>query len=318
MEPSSDFYVILPSNVTAEQFPNNKTSSFKTPLRTSIHFNESVDWRCGLAEISFTHSYYNVQEGMTDIQFIKNVLEVCDAFEGEFSIAPYPNDGTIPAIQNPHYFPQYDSRLDEKFAIIDIDNMYKEKNIKFTKNISVGYYHNTEKLIRELNRNLPREHHKGLDFFNKTMFFINEESNKIEIKIRKGETLILNKKLADLLELPQNVLTGPPLFTPKKHVGYFGKKMIDLNSKYHSIYVYSNIIKNVIVGDSLSPLLRIVPGRGKDGDYIQNVFNTIYYYNVALDRADHIEIELRNVEGELIPFEYGNVNVVLHFKIADK
>lgn len=52
-------YVILPSNTPAESFPENKSSSFTTPLRLDTPTAEK--WRVGLVHIQIPLTFYNVE-----------------------------------------------------------------------------------------------------------------------------------------------------------------------------------------------------------------------------------------------------------------
>ena len=76
-----DFYIILPSNINAPEFPENRTNNYITPLPYPIEL--PGEWECGVAEINYCHSWYNVNEGDNEIKYvfksnekINNVLEL--------------------------------------------------------------------------------------------------------------------------------------------------------------------------------------------------------------------------------------------------
>ena len=77
----SEFYVTLPSNSYMQYFPDNKTSNFVTKLSTTLQLDG--EWEVGLAEIDYSHTWYNIREG-------KNSLEIYvpDKWAQEFSIQP--------------------------------------------------------------------------------------------------------------------------------------------------------------------------------------------------------------------------------------
>lgn len=56
---SEDFYITLPSNVKS-YFPENTVGNYKTKLSQKLVIPHDQKWKVGLAEISYTKSYYNV------------------------------------------------------------------------------------------------------------------------------------------------------------------------------------------------------------------------------------------------------------------
>ena len=61
---SEDFYITLPSNVKS-YFPENTVGNYKTKLSQKLVIPYSQKWKVGLAEISYTKSYYNVTRRQT-------------------------------------------------------------------------------------------------------------------------------------------------------------------------------------------------------------------------------------------------------------
>ena len=71
MQYTNDFYLTLPSNVNVGSQYLNKTNSYTTPLPATIELNGS--WECGIAEITYPHSWDNVRENNNVIQIIYHV-----------------------------------------------------------------------------------------------------------------------------------------------------------------------------------------------------------------------------------------------------
>lgn len=65
-----DFYVILPSNSSSKDFPDNKLFNFTVKLSQQLPVNEN--WVVGLSEIQFTSSYNNVRNGFIKITSSKH------------------------------------------------------------------------------------------------------------------------------------------------------------------------------------------------------------------------------------------------------
>ena len=55
------FYLTLPSNASLNEFPNNKTTSYRVKLPQSIDL-EGV-WEVGLYSISYPNTWYTLQKG---------------------------------------------------------------------------------------------------------------------------------------------------------------------------------------------------------------------------------------------------------------
>ncbi|KAL7070951.1 hypothetical protein ACQ4LE_009721 [Meloidogyne hapla] len=91
----------------------------------------------------------------------------------------------------------------------------------------------------------------------------------------------------------------------------------DLRGGFSSFAVYSNgLTENMIIGNSLSSLLRVVSVSGAmPGEYNEKIYDTPIYARVLPREINEIEIELRTLDnGRLVPFAYGTVLIVLIFK----
>ncbi|KAL3119389.1 hypothetical protein niasHT_003997 [Heterodera trifolii] len=91
----------------------------------------------------------------------------------------------------------------------------------------------------------------------------------------------------------------------------------DLRGGFASFAVYAKgLTENMIVGNSLSSLLRVVSVSGATpGEYTEKIYDSPLYARVLPKEVLEIEIELRTMtDGRLVPFSYGTVLVVLIFK----
>jgi len=97
--------------------------------------------------------------------------------------------------------------------------------------------------------------------------------------------------------------------------GEIGKYTVDLQSGYSSFAVYANgLTRSVILGNSLSSLLRIVAVENQVGGYVERVYDQPMFIPVLPRQINEIEIELKWLNGKYVPFEYGTVTVTLVFK----
>ena len=101
---------------------------------------------------------------------------------------------------------------------------------------------------------------------------------------------------------------------------YYGKTPWQLGHVYYGLYVYSDIIEPIHVGDTLTQLLRFVeiPNGYKFGDQVVLSYPDTQYIPVNKNEIDMIEIEIKNEYGELFPFEYGRSIITLHFRQINK
>ncbi|CAK5077198.1 unnamed protein product [Meloidogyne enterolobii] len=91
----------------------------------------------------------------------------------------------------------------------------------------------------------------------------------------------------------------------------------DLRGGFSSFAVYvKGLTENMIIGNSLSSLLRVVSVAGSNpSEYNEKIYDTPIYARVLPREINEIEIELRTMDnGRLVPFSYGTVLVVLIFK----
>nr|CAD2174367.1 unnamed protein product [Meloidogyne enterolobii]CAD2194222.1 unnamed protein product [Meloidogyne enterolobii]CAD2206851.1 unnamed protein product [Meloidogyne enterolobii] len=91
----------------------------------------------------------------------------------------------------------------------------------------------------------------------------------------------------------------------------------DLRGGFSSFAVYSKgLTENMIIGNSLSSLLRVVSVAGATpGEYYEKIYDSPIYSRVLPKEVNEIEIELRTMDnGRLVPFEFGTVLLVLIFK----
>jgi len=97
--------------------------------------------------------------------------------------------------------------------------------------------------------------------------------------------------------------------------GDISKYACDLRGGVSHICVYANgITDQMIVGDKLASLLQIVAVTGAPGDVIEKKYDAPLFNKVISKNVDEIEIEIRTLEGRLVPFDYGVVIITLIFK----
>jgi hypothetical protein len=197
-------------------------------------------------------------------------------------------------IQYPHMW--YNVREEEAWFRIKThsDGMLYKVALK------TGYYESAAKLIRCMNGvkdMLPEEH--------KVLFLYDDTTTKVTIDIEFGAFVELSPVLQSILGMNnQEIGIG-------RHEG---TRVVDVDRGFYSLYIYCSLLEPRLVGDSLVPLLRIVPIRGKDGDMITKIYENVHYMPVQQKHFNTVEIDIRNDTGRKVPFERGKVIVTLHFR----
>uniref|UniRef100_A0A914GTD1 Uncharacterized protein n=1 Tax=Globodera rostochiensis TaxID=31243 RepID=A0A914GTD1_GLORO len=90
---------------------------------------------------------------------------------------------------------------------------------------------------------------------------------------------------------------------------------VDLRGGFTSFAVYaSGLTRSVILGNSLSSLLRIVATDGEYGQVVERIYDNPMFIPVQPREINELQIELRMMDGQLVPFDYGTVLITLVFK----
>ena len=90
--------------------------------------------------------------------------------------------------------------------------------------------------------------------------------------------------------------------------------MYDLRGGVSQICCFTDIIEKVPFGDELAPVLQVVAVSGEPGQIIEKKYETPMFCKVNVREIDEIGIEIGTLSGQLVPFDYGIVVVVLVFK----
>ena len=245
----SDFYVVLPSNASYNEFPNNKLHSYKVKVPRLLP--NSGRWVVGLSEIQFPSTWYNVIGGFITVRWRA--------------------DGT--AI---------------KFELPD------------------GFYESITALMTVIKKIV-----NNAKINEKVVFYYDEIRNRVLLKVREsnGFGIGFSANLANILGF---IRTTGELYTE----GIYIEKPADINDGLTALYVYTDVVEKRLVGDSMVPLLRVVPTEPSRTKYQHKwiQFKNIEYVPAVSTNTDTVELNIRRDDGDIIPFDFGKVVVTLHFK----
>ena len=88
----------------------------------------------------------------------------------------------------------------------------------------------------------------------------------------------------------------------------------DIRGGTDSMYIYCNIVKPQIIGNSMEQVLRIIPVSGEYGDIVDKQFNPAHYVPVLQKQFGSIEITIKTDQDKPFAFQFGKSIVKLHFK----
>ncbi|GFU74675.1 uncharacterized protein F54H12.2 [Trichonephila clavipes] len=122
------------------------------------------------------------------------------------------------------------------------------------------------------------------------------QNSHVAIGVPSHVKLILGQGLADLLGYSEKEM---------KSVSYIGKYPMQLNAGISEIFVYSDVVESHHVGDSFSPLLRIIPCLNEKDEQIVKYYDKPLYFPIKKAFVETIEIDLRTSSGDNIIFTGG-------------
>ena len=170
-----------------------------------------------------------------------------------------------------------------------------------------GDYKDPAAFIKEINKLTSIDW--GLSDRSIAPFSLRYLGGKVELTLQTETQLKLEESLRAILGFKQNVFTNTR--GPQKFVS---ELPIDLTKGVSCMYVYTDIIKPRIVGDTTARLLRVLPIRGAQGETTTLDMQNIQYMDVSNPDFDTVELLICDGVGKKIPFTYGRVVVTLHFR----
>ena len=80
------------------------------------------------------------------------------------------------------------------------------------------------------------------------------------------------------------------------------------------MYIYSDLIESLVVGNVQAKILRSIVPCGQPGEMVAEEIKTPTYHRLRTSVFSSMEINIRSDTGNLIPFTSGTVRVTLHFR----
>ena len=258
-----DFYMFLPSNSSMDVYSENTTGHFIVKLPREVRLTDGA-WECGLREIHYPHSWYNVAgPGQTWLSFGNDLI-------GQ---PMGPDHRFVPVPQR--------------------------------KNVKEGFYETPEDLVREIKRQIRTEPNKQ-----KVDVQFDPVSSRVTVitDLPTHAWLILSPHLRTLLGFPHEPLKFG------SHARKTTGEKIRVFQVVHNLFVYLSVLAPRVVGDSLVPLLNIVPLQGERGKMSYVEYANPTYAPVNTTTFNSLEVDIRDSSGVGVPFDGGVTTLLVHFR----
>lgn len=297
------FYISLPSNVKSVTSHTNTISHYETVMPTTI--NLTGQWEVGLAEMSYTKSYFNVPQD-TVVRIV-------------FDAQPNPGNETV-----------YSNKLVEHPILKKLHfETYKNPNRRsiILTTIRKGQYNDPTEICEQIRK-------AGEKYSNTFMKAGNEQfpspyltylpnQNLVEMHIFCTYGILLWLKfepaLRDILGIHQIVQERVDETLKDKGLAKIEiskNPYVDIKGGIHHLYVYTNIVEPTITGDTYANTLRVIavkPGYSH-GEQITIPYDRPQYHLLNTNQLSVIEILILDGSGEKIPFTFGTASVLLHLR----
>ena len=204
-------------------------------------------------------------------------------------------------------FPHSFYNIVEPFNAILYSGDGTARNTELIK-IPPGYYNDLDELfiaMHELMNSLGKSNIK---------IILNKNTQKVEVKLKDGAFIQFEPELAAMLGFVDSSNEGG-LVTYRVLNTHEANLPIDLNAGMYSLYLYTNIIEDQLVGDAFAPLLRIVHMDKKgSGEVITRTYQSPHFVKVRMKHFDTITVRIRRDTGEKIKFQRGKIVAKLCFR----
>ena len=158
----------------------------------------------------------------------------------------------------------YNVREEDTWFGIGLRNTDETEEITTARTrIEAGYYQGPQILVKTTNKALLRALPANVERLSYSVI-----THKMTLTMMSN-VVFLGDMNTTILGFRDNPLIGPNDGTD---IVKEADSVVDVSRGFESLYVYTNVVKPRVVGDSHVPLLRIVPLSGRQGDTVSKTF----------------------------------------------
>jgi hypothetical protein len=306
---NNNFPLTLTSNASMKIFPGNVPGNYKTKLSTPL--NLDGPWECTIMDVQLPYRWYNIEK---DMHFSLSFFHSKFAYD----LLPRP----------PDVFEEYYKQLQGlttkcHIGTTEIMMVHKWKDfISISVQLSAGFYESVQVLLDILMakiKSVDNEYPALKEFSKDFKFEYDSFTNRITFDFGDYETIILSDKAQNFGVFG---MTASQKYNhrddyPMWDYEHKRKTILPLRPSlriFKSIFVYTDIIKDQIVGDTQVPLLGALPVIEKPGNQLYWAFKHPFYIPITKQFIDTIEIKMTDETGKTIMFKDGLAIVRLHIR----
>jgi uncharacterized FlaG/YvyC family protein len=308
MQEFDNEFIYLESNVkrTHPDQVSNSLSNFNTHLAKK--FNFSSDWEVGLAEISYSKSWFNL---MADER-----IAVYDKTETQWESISVLKSGHYANVE--HLLKSINKLLENIGTELNFQGNYKAPQLIYDNStrkiaIEIGYFTepNSEETTIDKSATIVviKKGEPSIIILPKFSPRLNFILGLIDKQGRElSFTSTSNVIAIDIEKFKREIRIGKAIL--------LGYREVTLDASIRSLFVYCNIIQPISVGDTYAQLLRQVeiPTDKQFGDQVDIKYQKLYYIPLLYNEIDSIEIDIKDDTNTPINFEFGKTSLVLHFR----
>lgn len=333
---SDGFHLTLPSDGSHETFPDNTLSHYKTRLPQPIDLTDG-EWEMGLTEMIYPTSLDNIttKENYVDLlipwQQRKNVKDPNGSTTDRFKLEKM--GGQTNHLLEHTIVPWRDSYWHQNFTLLSV-GVFQIFRIHFRS----GPYPQAQGLVDEINLGISRclqdvyadlgdpkenteiklvysKHSERITYVQEGKRMIENFPFAIRFPVDLAYKLGMGEKAFDIFDYSFFHPSG--VYSKWINVEYSFPHIVDLYLNMKQKYVYCDVAEPQIVGSNALKLLRVIPmpiqreRQGGEGTWEPR---RIQYHKLSKKYFDTIEIQINSHLGDPIPFNYGKVILVVHFR----
>jgi hypothetical protein len=321
----ANFTVTLPSNSNMGSHPTNRGNNYVVKLSSPLNFsgqtlNEDAQWEAALTTVQYTNRFYDLRENCT-LYFVLEFYAPA-GIQSQYG-QPVGASEFAAKFTEAHLTAAKLSDLEKRImrTFLATTHVLKGGATRTVAGYAMGKvtacagdYKNPLTVVQNITASAAPmcgasryDAHMGalIDGGTGRLTFRNENGNIALYLFTEQAALVhtlgLPPKAIDTLTPAVYALANAGTKTPRFEA-------------VHSLYVYSDIVKEQRVGDTTAPLLEIVPVKGVPGNRIHYSVNPLTYLPVNRDYMDSINIVIMDEYGNPVVFPDDVENVVCRLR----
>lgn len=166
-------------------------------------------------------------------------------------------------------------------------------------NLTPGLYTTADSLIEEVNERIADS---KLNF---RQFKYEKVTRKVYIQLRENQKIKFSSRIASILSLPDTLKYSPSRKSTKT---FKSKTQIDPWRDFHHLFVYSDIVENSVLNDSMTPLLQTVNVPSNQfGSLLVRSYFPPEFIGTRYEHYSALKVWIRNEAQDFVRFRSGPV-----------